>query len=52
MQVLGGFSCDEIACELKLTPAAVMTQLFRARQKLKTMLDGGDVKGALIHELS
>jgi RNA polymerase sigma-70 factor, ECF subfamily len=52
MQVLGGFSCEEIARELKLTPAAVMTQLFRARQKLKVMLDGGDAKGALVHELS
>jgi RNA polymerase sigma-70 factor, ECF subfamily len=52
MQVLGGFSCEEIASELKLTPAAVMTQLFRARQKLKAMLGGGDAKGALVHELS
>ena len=30
--------------------AAVMTQLFRARQKLKTMLDGGQIKGD-VHEL-
>lgn len=52
MQVLGGFSCEEIASELKITPAAVMTQLFRARQKLRVMLDGGDVRGAKIHELS
>ena len=52
MQVLGGFSCEEIAIELKLTPAAVMTQLFRARQKLKVMLDGGNTKGGLVHELS
>ena len=52
MQVLGGFSCEEIARELKLTPAAVMTQLFRARQKLKAMLDGGDAKGGVVHELS
>jgi RNA polymerase sigma-70 factor (ECF subfamily) len=41
LQVLGGFSCDEIAHELELTSAAVMTQLFRARQKLKTLLSGG-----------
>jgi len=40
MQVLGGFSCDEIAGELNISTAAVMTQLFRARQKLKTMLTG------------
>jgi RNA polymerase sigma-70 factor (ECF subfamily) len=41
MQVLGGFSCDEIARELNISSAAVMTQLFRARQKLKVMLSGG-----------
>jgi len=29
-----------------------MTQLFRARQKLKTMLGGGDVRGGQVHELS
>lgn len=40
LQVLGGFSCDEIARELGITEAAVMTQVFRARQKLKAMLDG------------
>lgn len=45
MQVLGGFSCEEIAQELNITPAAVMTQVFRARQKLKGML-AGDVKEA------
>jgi RNA polymerase sigma-70 factor (ECF subfamily) len=45
MQVLGGFSCEEIARELNITPAAVMTQVFRARQKLKGML-AGDVKEA------
>jgi RNA polymerase sigma-70 factor (ECF subfamily) len=50
MQVLGGFSCDEIASELKITPAAVMTQLFRARQKLKAMLEGS--VEAQVHELS
>jgi RNA polymerase sigma-70 factor (ECF subfamily) len=50
LQVLGGFSCEEIARELGISSAAVMTQLFRARQKLKTMLDGGEVKGD-VHEL-
>ncbi|TDR47443.1 RNA polymerase sigma-70 factor (ECF subfamily) [Tahibacter aquaticus] len=40
LQVLGGFSCEEIARELDLGAAAVMTQLFRARQKLKAMLSG------------
>lgn len=51
MQVLGGFSCEEIANELKLTPAAVMTQLFRARQKLKAALSGHDGESN-VHELS
>jgi len=50
LQVLGGFSCEEIACELGVSSAAVMTQLFRARQKLKAMLDGGEVRGD-VHEL-
>jgi RNA polymerase sigma-70 factor (ECF subfamily) len=50
LQVLGGFSCDEIARELKLTPAAVMTQVFRARQKLKALL-GGDSREGSVHEL-
>jgi len=44
MQVLGGFSCDEIARELNISSAAVMTQLFRARQKLKAMLVGGNTQ--------
>ena len=38
LQVLGGFSCDEIATELNITRSAVMTQLFRAREKLKAAL--------------
>jgi RNA polymerase sigma-70 factor (ECF subfamily) len=42
LQVLGGFSCEEIARELKLSSAAVMTQLFRARQKLKVALGAAD----------
>jgi len=41
LQVLGGFSCEEIARELGLGAAAVMTQLFRARQKLKHLLGAG-----------
>lgn len=50
MQVLGGFSCEEIARELNLTSAAVMTQLFRARQKLKAMLNGDKIE-AEVYEL-
>lgn len=40
LQVLGGFSCAEIAAQLGLGEAAVMTQVFRARQKLKAQLAG------------
>src|SRR5580692_920128 len=35
MQVLGGFSTDEIARELALSTAAVLTRLFRARNRLR-----------------
>lgn len=48
MQVLGGFSCDEIARELNISSAAVMTQLFRARQKLKAMLSGDATESNVI----
>jgi RNA polymerase sigma-70 factor, ECF subfamily len=37
MQVLGGFSVDEIARELSLSASAVLTRLFRARNKLRTL---------------
>ncbi|WP_285403391.1 sigma-70 family RNA polymerase sigma factor [Luteibacter sp. ME-Dv--P-043b] len=40
MQVLGGMSCEEIAEATHQQPGAVMTQLFRARQRLKAMLGG------------
>ena len=51
LQVLGGFSCEEIARQLDISEAAVMTQVFRARQKLKSLLDGGDIKEAALHGL-
>jgi RNA polymerase sigma-70 factor (ECF subfamily) len=35
LQVLGGFSTDEIASELALSSTAVLTRLFRARNKLR-----------------
>ncbi len=44
LQVIGGYTCEEIADQLGLTAAAVMTQLFRARAKLKVILRG-DVQG-------
>jgi RNA polymerase sigma-70 factor, ECF subfamily len=37
MQVLGGFTTAEIAQELKLSSTAVLTRLFRARNKLRAM---------------
>lgn len=39
LQVLGGFSVDEIAKEMDLSSGAVTTRLFRARQKLRAVLD-------------
>lgn len=42
LQVLGGYRCDEIAKLLDLSPGAVMTRLFRARQKLRAVLTGND----------
>jgi RNA polymerase sigma-70 factor (ECF subfamily) len=37
LQVLGGLSTTEIAAELNLTQAAVLTRLFRARNRLRTI---------------
>jgi RNA polymerase sigma-70 factor (ECF subfamily) len=41
LQVLGGFSTDEIAKQLDLTVPAVLTRLFRARNKLREMYGVG-----------
>jgi RNA polymerase sigma-70 factor, ECF subfamily len=38
LQIIGGFSIEEIAVEMNLTPGAVTTRLFRARQKLRAVL--------------
>jgi len=38
LQIVGGFSCDEIATQLDISKSAVMTQLFRARNQLKLHL--------------
>jgi RNA polymerase sigma-70 factor (ECF subfamily) len=48
MQVLGGFSTSEIAAELGLTQPAVLTRLFRAREKLREIygVAAQDVSGA------
>jgi len=42
LQVLGGYSCAEIAKQLGISESAVMTQVFRARQKLRAALEGKD----------
>ena len=39
LQVIGGYSMDEIAQQLDLSKGAVMTRLFRARNKLRTRLE-------------
>ena len=44
MQVLGGFTCAEIAGALGTTEGAVMTRLTRARQALRLRLDPPDAK--------
>lgn len=38
LQVIGGYTSDEIAKILDIKPGAVMTRLFRARQQLKKLL--------------
>ena len=43
MQVLGGFTTAEIASELAISPAAVLTRLFRARNKLRVIYGLPDV---------
>ena len=42
LQVVAGFSCDEIATQLAIKPGAVMTRLFRARQKLRNWYEDHD----------
>lgn len=50
LQVLMGYSCQEIADELGIGRSAVMTQLFRAREQLKEKLQKDGVTGN-VHEL-
>lgn len=38
LQVLGGFSCDEIAQMLGISSSAVMTRLFRSRKQMRELL--------------
>ena len=41
MQVMLGYTTDEIATEMGLSQGAVLTRLFRARQKLRAAMGGG-----------
>jgi len=50
LQVVFGHSCTEISEQLGISKSAVMTQLFRAREKLKTQLQKDGVTGN-VHEL-
>jgi RNA polymerase sigma-70 factor (ECF subfamily) len=50
MQVVLGYSCEEIAEALEISKSAVMTQLFRAREQLKASLQKDGVTGN-VHEL-
>jgi RNA polymerase sigma-70 factor (ECF subfamily) len=50
MQVLGGFTTEEIARELELTPTAVLTRLFRARHKLRDIYGTAVAPGAAPNE--
>lgn len=51
LQTFGGLSCEEIAIELNSSKSAVMTQLFRARQKLKSLLEKDQIDSGVVHEL-
>jgi RNA polymerase sigma-70 factor (ECF subfamily) len=50
LQVLGGFSTGEIASELGLSVPAVLTRLFRARNKLREMYGVSPTGGAVSAE--
>lgn len=50
LQVVFGHSCAEIAEQLGMSKSAIMTQLFRAREKLKALLQKDGITGN-VHEL-
>lgn len=50
LQVVMGFSCEEIAQQLEISKSAVMTQLFRAREQLIQTMQSDGVSGN-VHEL-
>jgi len=45
MQVLMGYTAEEIGRTLDMTPGAVLTRLHRAREKLKELFVEGDEPG-------
>jgi len=45
LQVVMGYSCEEIAVQLDISKSAVMTQLFRAREQLRERLQKDGVTG-------
>ena len=45
LQVIGGYSCEEIATIIDAKPGAVMTRVFRARQKLRKILEEDSASG-------
>ena len=50
LQVVFGHSCKDISNQLGISKSAVMTQLFRAREKLKKLMQKDGVTGN-VHEL-
>jgi RNA polymerase sigma-70 factor (ECF subfamily) len=52
LQVIGGFSCNEIAVMMDLSPAAVMTRLFRARKSLRAVLGDESERDAVDKKVS
>ena len=51
LQVVMGLSIAEIAEQLDLTESAVMTRVFRAREKLKEKLDPDNGRDGNVHEI-
>lgn len=51
LQVMMGLSITEIAEQLELSESAVMTRLFRAREKLKAKLNPDQGRDGNVHEL-
>lgn len=49
LQVVGGYTCDEIGELMGITPGAVMTRLSRTRQRLANALTGRSKPGTRRH---